>query len=92
MEMGSIHGRVTDQDGENLPGVVVTVEGVAIPGERTAVTRANGEYEFREIPPGEYQVTAVMTGFKTAKSNARVGLGQSVHVDFTLVPESIVEE
>ncbi len=67
MELGAIEGKVTDGSGESLPGVVVTVVGPAMQGERTAVTRENGEYYLREIPPGTYQLTATMPGFKTVK-------------------------
>lgn len=84
-DAGTIHGTVTDQQGERLPGVVVSASSPNIVGTRTEVTNAEGEYRIRPLPPGSYTVTATFSGFKTQKrDNIRVGLGESVEVDFVL--------
>ena len=69
-------GTVTDQNGEALPGVVVTADSPALQGQRTAVTAEQGNYRFSLLPAGEYTLTFTFTGFKTAEVQgviARVG-------------------
>lgn len=87
-----IYGTVTDQNGDPLPGVVVTAESASMQGERTTVTRENGEYLFRLLPPGEYVLTATMPGFKTAKVSTSVGLGQNDRVNITMMVATVEEE
>ena len=42
----------------------------AIGGGQSAVTDAEGAYEFRSLIPGTYQVKAELQGFRTATTNA----------------------
>src|SRR4030067_2575076 len=64
-ETGAIVGTVTDQQGEGLPGVTVTVSGTNLMGTRTFVTDRQGSYRFPALPPGGYSVKAELQGFKT---------------------------
>src|SRR5262245_55924166 len=58
---GAISGVVTDQQGLNLPGVMITVEALPI---ALAITTANdGSYHFSNVAPGSYVVRAELTGF-----------------------------
>jgi TonB dependent receptor/Carboxypeptidase regulatory-like domain len=62
---GSIGGIATDASGAAISEVIVTVSSNAlIGGGRKAVTDANGNYEFLELPPGSYQVQFQKPGFK----------------------------
>lgn len=90
-QTSTIQGTVVDDAGAGLPGVVVTAESPRLQGTRTAVTRANGTFIFRLIPPGDYTLTATMTGFKTAKINLSLGLGQLARPTITLSPEAMEE-
>jgi iron complex outermembrane receptor protein len=58
-----VSGWVLDQTGAPLPGVTVTVRGART---WTAQTDTTGAFELRELPPGDYSVTAGLTGFETA--------------------------
>ena len=73
---GSIYGRIVDPTDAPLPGVSITVAGVAIQGQRTAVSEANGSYRALNLPPGEYRVTYQKAKFKTI-----VYEGATVEVD-----------
>ena len=55
-DKGSIGGSVTDEAGEPLKDVILTLtkpDGTTV----TTVTDSNGEYTFVGLPPGEYTVT-----------------------------------
>ena len=82
---GTITGIVKDPSGAVVPGADITITekntGVVT---RTVSTEA-GAYRAPYIPPGTYQLTAALAGFKTAVAdNIQVMLGQTVTVDFNL--------
>jgi len=82
---GTITGIVKDPSGAVVPGADITITekntGVVT---RTVSTEA-GAYRAPYIPPGTYQLTAALAGFKTAVAdNIQVMLGQTVTVDFSL--------
>src|SRR4030095_4207679 len=63
---GNIIGVIRDESRAVLPGVSVTVTSRALPGgPSTVVTNPQGEYRFPSLPPGTYQLTVTLTGFKT---------------------------
>src|SRR6266498_4803860 len=63
-ETGSITGTVS-QGTTPLPGVTVEVKSVNLQGSRTDVTDAAGHFRFSLLPPGDYAVTASLSGFNT---------------------------
>ena len=66
VQTGSIVGSVTDTSNAVLPGVSITLTGERlIGGAQTFVTDANGSYRFDRLPPGDYQLTFELQGFKT---------------------------
>ncbi len=84
-QTATLTGTITDSSGAILPGVTVTVKGESvIGGSRTAVTDENGTYRFPALPPGIYEVTAELSGFKTSSQQARLQLGQIITVDAKL--------
>ncbi|MDJ0839111.1 MAG: TonB-dependent receptor [Acidobacteriota bacterium] len=83
-QTGSIAGTVTTDNGEGLPGVVISAQGNTLPQPRETVTAANGKYRFNLLPPGEYELTFVMTGMTTVKKKAGVFLEQKTTVDVTM--------
>ncbi|HEY7412483.1 MAG TPA: carboxypeptidase-like regulatory domain-containing protein, partial [Vicinamibacteria bacterium] len=72
---GSIVGTVRDASGGALPGVMVSVTGATIVGTQTTTSNADGFYRFTNLPPGAYDVSYALGGFRTA---ARKGLRVSV--------------
>jgi hypothetical protein len=59
-----LQGTVTDGDGNALPGVSVEATSPKLIGKATAVTDANGAYRLLSLPPGVYEVTFTLQGFK----------------------------
>src|SRR5678815_4979450 len=64
---GTLSGRILDQQGEGLPGVVLELTGPA--GGRTGlstVTSVDGSFSFQGVPPGtDYALKASIHGFAT---------------------------
>ena len=52
VQTATLTGSVTSADGEQLPGVTVTITSPSLIGERSTVTGVNGDYVFKNVPPG----------------------------------------
>lgn len=87
---GAIEGKVTGPDGGALPGVTITATG-ALPAGRTAVTDSFGIYHLAALLPGNYQLSAELSGYATQRNAAIVSLLATTHIDFRLAP-SLAEE
>src|SRR5262249_22594764 len=85
---GTIAGRATS-DGQGLPGVGVTAKSPNLQGSRTAVTSANGDYVFPNLPPGEYTVSFEISGFETQTKTIRLGASQNVTLDANLALKGV---
>jgi hypothetical protein len=85
-QTGTISGKVTATDGSLLPGVAVEARSDVLPGPRTSVTGANGEYRLPALPPGSYTLTFTLAGMQNATRKAQVQLAQDVVADATLSP------
>ena len=79
---GSIEGVVADVTGNPLPGVVVAVTGDGVRQEH--VTGADGAYQAAGLAPGDYVVTAALTGFETFEIPVSVGAGAAETVPIQL--------
>ena len=79
----SIAGCIVDRAGYGLPGVSLVANGSGL--ERTAKSTATGCYEFRDLPPGQYQVTAALSGFaNVTRDDVAVVSGAVTRFDFTM--------
>ena len=90
-DTGSISGVVRGADDAPLPGVTVTASGPLLPAGRIGVTDEQGAFSILRLPPGEYEVTAELTGMGIAKRPAVVALDRDTQVDLEIKP-SIAEE
>ena len=77
----ALSGSVADQTGAPLPGVRVAIQGVAT---RTAETGAAGDFAFQDLPEGDYEISAELSGFERAHRAVRVKAGERVTVILTL--------
>src|SRR5207248_7335343 len=67
-QTGILSGVVRDAQGGVLPGVSVSVSGPAlIGGSRTVTTGELGSYQLTGLPPGTYEVSYELSGFRTLK-------------------------
>jgi hypothetical protein len=62
---GAIRGVVTDPSGAVLPNVSIIAEGPAIMQPRNVTTDVEGNYLVDALPPGTYQLTYTISGFRT---------------------------
>ena len=89
---GVIAGRVTDVDGNPIPGVTVTASGPNLPGKRVDVTRSSGLYRMPQMPPGIYTLTVELKGMKTIeRPDIRVSVNTTNNMNFTMEPAPIEE-
>ena len=66
-QTGSLRGQVTDQNGGNVPGAKVTVNGPS--GlVKTTNTDKGGSYSFAGLPAGDYEVQASAPNLELAEA------------------------
>jgi len=82
---GSIIGQVTDPQRAALPGVAVTATNTGTGLKLETVTDETGNFVFRNLQPGTYDITATITGFKELKqTDLSVSAGNPKRVDLML--------
>lgn len=88
----TIQGIVTDASVAPIPGATVVVRNVATGDTRELVTDEGGRYRAPLRPPGEYEIRASLTGFRTVERRG-VGLavGQDAVINLTLPLGAIAE-
>ncbi|MES1241902.1 MAG: carboxypeptidase regulatory-like domain-containing protein [Acidobacteriota bacterium] len=91
-QTGSVSGVVRDSEGQPLPGATVTIKGPMLPTGSVEVSRDNGAYDFERLPPGEYQVTAELSGMGTAERAVIVAVGRDTQVNLDLGAAAVSEE
>jgi outer membrane receptor protein involved in Fe transport len=91
-QSGAVEGVVSDATGAVVPGV--TVEARSTSGAVVSTTSdTNGRYNFPVLPPGNYTISANLTGFTSVKHpDVRLSLGQTLRVDVTLRVSTVQEE
>jgi hypothetical protein len=73
---GQIRGVVTDASGGALPHVAVVVKSPALMTPRNTTTDVAGGYLFDQLPPGTYELTYTVSGYKTeVQSNVAITPG-----------------
>src|SRR5688572_17978606 len=89
---GEIFGKVTDESGAVLPGVVVTLTGPSLLQPQTATTTETGSFQFPRINVGTYTVKFELPGFKTVvKEGIAVTVGFSANVSTQLGVSAVQE-
>src|ERR1700722_3940003 len=80
----SLRGTVTDPSGAAVPGSLVSLDNKAkgFHAERTA--DATGSYQFLQLPPGTYTITATSSGFAAQTAIAELLVNQPATVNLTL--------
>jgi iron complex outermembrane recepter protein len=85
---GQLHTSIYDQTGGPLSGVTITIDG---PASRVAQTSTEGMLEFGDLPPGDYALTAVLTGFESLRRTVRVQSAETSTVSLTMVIAGLEE-
>ncbi len=90
---GNIYGKITDSEGNPLPGVSVTLTGPQM-APITTVSTETGIYRFVSVPPGnKYEIAAELSGFKKSnKTGIIVTLGSNSEINLTMEVGAIEEQ
>jgi len=83
----TITGRITDENGQPLAGASVGIEGSA----KGALTDLDGNFEIKNVPPGEYTINTTFVGYKSSSQTVTVNeygvARENSSVDFTLAED-----
>ncbi len=91
-QTGSVEGIVRDQQQGVLPGVTVAARNLGAGSALEVVTGADGEFRFAALAPGDYDFTASLSGFRTARfERVELLLGQVKRLEFTLAIAGLEE-
>lgn len=91
-QTGSVSGIVQDDSGQPLPGATVTITGPMLPAGQVDVSRENGAFDFERLPPGDYEVSAELSGMGTARRAVIVAVGRDTQVNLDLGGATMAEE
>ncbi len=81
-QQSKLIGRVTDDEGNPLPAVLVAVSGAS--ATEAAFSNAQGYYVFLNIPPGEYSIKASKKGLPNWKGQVSVSAGTTNRLDIRI--------
>jgi TonB family protein len=81
-QQSKLIGRVTDDEGNPLPAVLVAVSGATV--TEAAFSNAQGYYVFLNIPPGEYSIKASKKGLPNWKGQVSVSAGTTNRLDIRI--------
>src|SRR5208282_2856630 len=82
---GIIAGKVTDPQQKALPSVAIIAHNPGTGRDFQASTDGQGYYRILEVPPGLYEVTALLGGFETQHHvNVRVDVNRTTVEDFPM--------
>ena len=80
---GNLSGTVTSDEGNALAGVSVTVTGPGV--SETHRTNDSGQFRFLGVTPGDYQVSAKLSGYGDATMPGPITAGQNT-IDIKMAP------
>ncbi len=86
-------GTVSDETGAVLPGVMLKVKNVNTGISNTLITDDSGSYRVPGLIPGEYEIQAELSGFKTeVYTGIKLAVGQQAVINLTLRVGEITEK
>lgn len=91
-QTAQITGTVTDASGAVVAQAEVRARNVATGAERVAVSNDQGLYTIPLLPPGVYDLSASLTGFKSLmRSGVTLAVDQRAEIDFALQVGTVSE-
>jgi hypothetical protein len=91
--VGSIKGYVRDATGAFVPNATITLENQLTQATVKAQSDVTGLYQFLDLQPGVYKITAELTGFRSQEfPNVTLLVDQIVSLDFNLSPGNVSEK
>ena len=93
LQTGNIRGKIVDNEGMPLPGVVVTATSPSLIGSITSVSDENGLYRIPRVPPGVYTIKFELPGFNTVvRKGIKVRVGITIKVNVIMEQSTLAEE
>jgi hypothetical protein len=86
---GSISGKVTDQDGATVSGVVVQARNLRSSAIYKTTSSKSGDYTVDGLPAGSYQISIPVFGYDAAPQTTTVQAAQTSHLDIRVVDTSL---
>jgi hypothetical protein len=83
---GKIAGNITDATGAVIPGATIVVTNLETKTAKTTTANHQGFYQVLQLPIGNYEVSAVATGFgqSVVRPATPLEINQTLRVDITL--------
>jgi hypothetical protein len=89
---GTILGTVTDTSAAVVPGVRLELTNVETNSAFRQTSGTAGTYIFNAVPPGSYQLTAQLEGFKMSKATAiQVEINRNTVIDIVIEPGQLTQ-
>jgi hypothetical protein len=89
---GGLVGTITDSSGAVVAGANVTITSRQTNQVRSSATSGTGVYSFSDVLPGQYEVKAVATGFRTSiQTGIQVSANTVSRADFALAVGQMTE-
>lgn len=88
--LGNACGVAQDQTGAAIAGGIVELSSTSV--RLKSSTDTTGQFCFKDIEPGLYQLTLQADGFKTDHRQMKVDAGESVRVKVSMVISSVGQE
>jgi len=92
-QTGSLKGTITDDQGNGLPGVNVSLTSPAMQGTQSYSSAQGGDYRFPILPPGIYSLKVELSGFqRVERGGIQVRVGATTTVDVQMKPATLNEQ
>jgi hypothetical protein len=88
---GGISGRIVDDAGAVLPGVVVTATNAGTGITRTTTSSATGDFSLPDLAPGAYAIEAKLEGFQPKKADVEVTVSRVTAIALQLGVSQLTE-
>ena len=87
----NLQGTVADAEGAVVSGATVTLTNKETGRTQETTTGDEGFYRFSQLAPGEYSISAELTGFKRTVVDVTVAAEETQGVDLTLAVGTVAE-
>jgi hypothetical protein len=92
-DTATLTGSIRDVSGAILPGADVTIKNPATGTVREVKSNSAGEYVAAALPPGQYNITVTVAGFKKYQAaGVTLRVAQSARIDIVMQVGNIHEE
>src|SRR6202167_1656038 len=84
----SLRGTITDSSGAVIPGATVSIVNKATSLTSSQTASGSGEYQFQQLVPGTYVITANGSGFGSQSKQADLLVNQPATINFKLTVQA----